>query len=97
MDNQIKQAIDRVQKAQKELLCKGFGFEGISLQLDTSGDECIHIWAHNRENGKNKIHCKGFVAYKTDVDEWFSIGSSIRQYNTSVMLSKVSKFIGIDI
>lgn len=95
MDKQIKQAIDRVQKAQKELMSKGL--EGVSLQLDTSGDGCIHIWAHNRSNGKNKIHCNGFVAYKTDVDEWNSIGSSIRQYTTSVMLSKVSKFIGLDI
>ena len=95
MDKQIKQAIDRVQNAQKELMSKGF--EGISLQLDTSGDGCIHIWAHNQRNGKNKIHCKGFVAYQTDVDEWFTIGRSIRKYNTSVMLSKVSQFIGFDI
>ena len=97
MDKQIKQAIDRVQKAQKELMSKGFGFEGVSLQLDTSGDGCIHIWAHNRSNGKNKIHCKGFVSYHPDYDEWFTIGSNIRKYNTSVMLSKVSKFIGLEI
>lgn len=97
MDKQIKQAIDRVQKAQKELMSKGFGFEGVSLQLDTCGKGCVHIWAHNTTNGKNKIHCKGFVAYQTDVDEWFTIGRSIRKYNTSVMLSKVSQFIGFDI
>jgi len=95
MDKQIEQAIDRVQKAQKKLM--GKELEGVSLQLDTSGDGCIHIWAHNRSNGKNKIHCKGFVSYNPDYDEWFTIGSNIRKYNTSVMLSKLSQFIGFDI
>ena len=97
MDKQIKQAIDRVQKAQKELMSKGSAFDGISLQLDTSGKGCVHIWAHNMTNGKNKIHCKGFFACQTDIDEWVTIGRSIRTYNTSVMLSKLSQFIGFDI
>lgn len=95
MDKQIKQAIDRVQNAQKELMSKGF--EGISLQLNTCGDGRIHVWAHNNRNGKNKIHCKGFVAYQTDVDEWYTIDRSNRKYNTSMMLSKVSQFIGFEI
>ena len=94
MEQETKETILRIQGAQMHLYENYY--EGITLDLSINSG-CIHIWAHNRSNGKNKIHCKGFVSYHPDYDEWFTIGSSIRKYNTSVMLSKLSKFIGIDI
>lgn len=95
MEQGTKEAILRIQGAQMHLYENHY--DGISLQLDISSEGCIHIWAHNRANGKNKIHTKGFVKYNRDDEHWLVLGRSQREYTAKQMLAKISKFIGLEI
>ena len=95
MTQETKDAINRAYKAQQYIY--DYELEGVSLSVDLSGDGCIHIWAHNRRNGKNKIHTKGFTLYRRDDKLWCTVGKAQKEYTTSVMLSKLSQFLGYDI
>lgn len=95
MEQETKEAILRIQGAQMHLYENRC--EGISLQLDISSEGYILIWVHNRTNGKNKIHTKGFVKYSHDDEHWQAIGRSQREYTAEQVLAKISKFIGLEI
>lgn len=95
MEQETKEAILRIQRAQMHLYENYY--EGISLQLHISSEGCIHIWASNRTNGKNKVHTKGFVKYNRDDGHWLVLGRSQREYTAKQILAKISKLIGFDI
>jgi len=94
MEQETKETILRIQGAQMHLYENYY--EGITLDLSINSG-CVHIWAHNHNNGKNKVHSKGFVKYSYDDEHWQVVGNIQKKYTTKQMLAKISRFIGLEI